>query len=115
MEHVNAVDEDSGLVLPHVRRAEWLSNAIGRRYGIGVHHGDVDTPGVPPGDQRMVQIGQSKQHRTAVSSAADQEDAEGTPVPSFFGKNVRDFHQDVSPWNSAPGTKETTRPRTHAE
>src|ERR1700733_7969298 len=74
-EHVDAVDQDCGLVLADVGGGKGLSNTVRLGDRVCVHHDDVKAITMAPNAHRLVEIRQSHHEGAAGAPSADHQDA----------------------------------------
>ena len=97
MEEVDSVDKDGGLVLSDIGGAEGLTDAVGGRDGVGVHHGDVEAIRKSPGGESVVQVGQAEENGASVAPCADDEDTKTAAMGRAGVRHLMgDFHGGYS-------------------
>jgi len=97
VEEVDSVDKDGGLVLPNVGSAKGLTDAVGGRDGVGVHHGDVEAIRKSPGGESVVQVGQAEENGASVAPRADHEDTKTAAMGRAGVRHLMsDFHGGYS-------------------
>jgi len=75
-EKIHTVDQNNGFVQSDIGQCEWLADAVRLRDQIAIRQHHLDTSGMTPHLHCLVEIGQAEQHRAAIASRPDNQNAD---------------------------------------